>query len=117
LVNKSESSDEYAHVVAVLDAKRRVIECAARIQWIIQVRNRKGGPRPWRGVSFCRTKEALVRLAGPHPLLLALPEGYQEPVSCVPQAGDSEKSQPAGPCATPDAEMRPDTPAEAVQAQ
>ena len=33
---------------------------------------------PWEGVSFCRTKEALACLAGPHPVLLALPDRYQE---------------------------------------
>jgi hypothetical protein len=102
----AESSDTYPHVVAVLDAKHRVIECAARIQWIIQVRNRETR-HPWAGVSFCRTREALLRLAGPHPALLALPERYQEPVSSGQQAGDSEKSHPARPRATPHTDTRP----------
>jgi hypothetical protein len=32
-----ESADEYPHVVATLTDGRRVIECAADIQWVIQV--------------------------------------------------------------------------------
>jgi hypothetical protein len=72
-----ESAEEYPAVVVVLDANRRVIECAAGIQWIVQVRRRKGRS-PWEGVSFCRTKEALVRLVGSHPTLLALPDRFPE---------------------------------------
>jgi hypothetical protein len=45
--------------IAVLDAKTRVIECAAGIQWIVQ---RQGGQQ-WHGRHFCRTKEALLRRA------------------------------------------------------
>jgi hypothetical protein len=103
---QSESSDTYPHVVAVLDAKHRVIECAAHIQWIIQVRRREG-LHPWQGVSFCRTKEALVRLAGPHPLLLALPDRFLERRETAREAVEEQKSQPARPCATSDAETRP----------
>jgi hypothetical protein len=33
-------------------------------------------PKSWTGVSFCRTREALLRLAGQHPDLLALPESF-----------------------------------------
>jgi hypothetical protein len=41
-----ESADEYPHVVAMLTDGRRVIECAADIQWVIQVH--KGRPlNPW----------------------------------------------------------------------
>jgi len=76
----SETADEYPAVVAVLDAKTRVIECAAGIQWIVQVRRREGR-WPWESVSFCRTKEALLRCASPHgqhPALLALPDRFPE---------------------------------------
>jgi hypothetical protein len=60
-------------VVVVLNAKTRVIECADGIQWIVQ--RRTGSLKyPWAGRSFCRTKEALLRIAGRHPALEALPE-------------------------------------------
>jgi hypothetical protein len=56
---------------------RRVIECAADIQWVIQVH--KGRPlNPWEGRSFCRTKEALIRLAGADPHLGRLPDRYPD---------------------------------------
>ena len=58
----SESSDDYPSIVAVLDEKTRVIECSARIQWIIQRRIRIG-PHPWQSQYFCRTKEGLLRYA------------------------------------------------------
>jgi hypothetical protein len=74
-----ETYDEYFRVTARLDGKTRVIECAAGIQWIVQ---RRTG-RDWKGVSFCRTKEALLRCArewvpGEHPALLALPDRFPE---------------------------------------
>jgi hypothetical protein len=70
-----ESHDQYCRVVACLCPKTRVIECPAGIQWIVQ---RKNGQR-WIGMSFCCTREALLRCArqwvpGAHPALLALPE-------------------------------------------
>jgi hypothetical protein len=68
-----ESSDDYPAVVAMLDEKTRVIECAARIQWIIQRRVR-GGCHPWQSRYFCRTKAGLLLYARPiTPELLALP--------------------------------------------
>jgi hypothetical protein len=72
-----ETTEEYPAVIAVLDARTRVIECRDGIQWIIQRRQGKGRD-PWRGVSFCRTKEALLRLAGRHPALDALPERFSD---------------------------------------
>ena len=70
-----ESAENYDRVVAVLDADTRIIECGAGIQWVIQ--NRRG--HRWYGVSFCRTKEALLRLAGSnHPVLLSLPDRFPE---------------------------------------
>jgi hypothetical protein len=84
----SETSDAYPHVVCTLGPNSRVIECAAGIQWIIQVRKR-ATRYPWEGVSFCRTKEALVRLAGPHPVLMALPDRFQERGKAGGEAGDN----------------------------
>jgi hypothetical protein len=69
-----ETSDQYPRVVAVFDAKRRVIECPAGLQWIIQ--EHKGGR--WRSVSFCRTKEALLRLTGNPAVLQSLPDWFPE---------------------------------------
>ena len=57
-----ETAEGYPAVVAVLDAKMRVIECAAGIQWIVQ---RRRGDQ-WHGESFCRTREALLRITGSH---------------------------------------------------
>lgn len=56
----AETTDGYPAVVAVLDDKTRVIECRAGIQWIAQ-RRTNSGRYPWDAVSFCRTKEALLR--------------------------------------------------------
>jgi hypothetical protein len=72
-----ETSDQYPHVVAVLDPTHRVVECPAGLQWIIQVRKRNG-PHPWASVSFCRTKEALLRLTGNPVGLQFLPDRFPE---------------------------------------
>ena len=72
-----ESSDDYYHVVVMLDAKTRVI--AADIQWIIQERKRSGRSA-WEGKYFCRSKEGLV-LYAPKPTapeLLALPDWFPD---------------------------------------
>jgi len=64
----SETAEDYP-VIAAIDDGTRVIECPAGIQWIVQ---RRSGGR-WHGRSFCRTKEALIRIAGNHPALARLP--------------------------------------------
>src|SRR5262245_65016663 len=56
----SETDDDYPDVVAVIDAKTRVI--AADIQWIIQ-RRINGGRYPWQSQYFCRSKEGLLLYA------------------------------------------------------
>jgi hypothetical protein len=58
--------ENYPHVVVVLDADTRIIECAARIQWVLQMRRRKGR-HPWESVSFFRTKEILLHVGRNHP--------------------------------------------------
>jgi len=40
-----------------LDERTRVIDCKDSIQWIVQKREGSN----WRGLSFCRTREALIR--------------------------------------------------------
>jgi hypothetical protein len=57
---RDESRDNYPKIVAKLNSKWRVIRCKADIQWILQ-RHKSG---EWRGRSFCRTKEALLRCCG-----------------------------------------------------
>lgn len=70
---RSETSDDYPGVVAVLNSRWRVVACAGAvplqgIQWILQGRGKQGRSSSetsptadWRGRSFCRTKEALIR--------------------------------------------------------
>ena len=81
-----ETSDTYVGVVAPLSPRHRVIECKDQIQWIIQARRgeRHGQPR-WEALSYCRTRDALMRLShavceriDPNALaiLLALPSHF-----------------------------------------
>jgi hypothetical protein len=58
----AECRDDYPAVVYLSDTGR-VIECRDGIQWIVQ-RRRSVCPNSWRGVSYCRTKQALLRCAG-----------------------------------------------------
>ncbi len=60
-----ETADDYPNIVARLSDKWRVIVCPAGIQWILQKRDAGNAPSTgWRGVSYCVTREALVRLCG-----------------------------------------------------
>jgi hypothetical protein len=88
LSTRSEEADDYSTVVARLNAGWRVIGCRAGIQWIVQRRagERHGKPR-WESRSFCRTKEALIRLCRTHAgeidpvaeaILAALPDRFPE---------------------------------------
>jgi hypothetical protein len=66
-VSRNESSDGSGRVVAILNPKWRVIECRDQIQWILQSRESvKSEPGLWRGRSYCRTKEALLRVCAFH---------------------------------------------------
>jgi hypothetical protein len=61
----AESDDRYP-AVAILNQRYRVIRCRDGIQWILQCRVRPDRPErvtrdDWRGRSYCRTREALVR--------------------------------------------------------
>ena len=86
----AESSNGYPHVVVDFGDGWRVIECKAGLQWIVQYR-RRNGPHPWEGQSFCRTKEALLRLAGhSHPVLDALPDRFPEGAVRAGEAGRSD---------------------------
>jgi len=58
-----ESGDTYTGLVAQLNADWRVVECREHQQWILQRRGSPKKPRTndWRGRSYCRTAEALLR--------------------------------------------------------
>src|SRR5262249_28372978 len=61
-VNRNESWDSYSDVVAILNGRWRVIRCRDGIQWILQSRDSVTAAKGiWRGRSYCRTKEALLR--------------------------------------------------------
>jgi hypothetical protein len=106
-----ESYDEYARVVVNLGDKLRVIECKDSIQWIIQrITAQSLGSRQWRGISFCRTKEALLRYArtgpGENAILDALPDRFPDPVTRSAPRGAATRMWPlfvqvAGPPLTP----------------
>ncbi|MBN7759991.1 hypothetical protein JYP52_02495 [Nitratireductor aquibiodomus] len=55
-----ESDDSYHAVVAQLHPGWRVIACRDGIQWILQ-RLKGRGASAWRGICFCRTRDALMR--------------------------------------------------------
>jgi hypothetical protein len=88
-VNRNESSDGYANVVAPLNRKWRVIQCRDGIQWILQSRDSLTAARGiWRGRNYCRTKEALLRVCAIHAgefnptaaaLVAALPDWIEAP--------------------------------------
>lgn len=63
-----ECADDYDRLVAILNDDWRVIECRDGIQWILQ---RRGSPKrsrrdDWRGRSYCRTADALIRCTRDH---------------------------------------------------
>lgn len=81
----AESDNSYPGALAVSNYGWRVIECRHGIQWILQYRNRAEtvARHGWRGRSYCRTKEALIRCCDEHAgqinpaarmTLMALPE-------------------------------------------
>jgi len=61
-----ESGDIYDRVVVRLNEKWRVVECRAGIQWILQRRKSASDGGGWSSRSFCRTSEALRRVAAEH---------------------------------------------------
>ena len=71
-----EDADDYRHIIVQIDDRRRVIDCQDHIQWIVQLWN--GGR--WRGRSYCRTREALIRCSNAKgdslAIIRALPEWH-----------------------------------------
>ena len=88
-VSTRETADDYAKVVVMLSEDWRIIECRDGIQWILQHRGSPKKPRKddWRGRSYCRTSEALIRCARLHAgpidasaraVLTTLPKSFHE---------------------------------------
>jgi hypothetical protein len=87
-VRIGEERDDYPATIAHLNDNWRVIECQSGIQWILQ--KKRGGPNHWRGRSFCRTREALLRCVHEHAgqvdgavlaIMRTLPEWLEEATS------------------------------------
>jgi hypothetical protein len=98
IANRNESAEGYSRVVAVLNGKWRVIECRDAIQWILQSRDttKAASSGAWRGRSYCRTKEALLRICRVHAgtidpsaaaILAALPDRIDAPLSSPIERG------------------------------
>ena len=60
-ISHHETADAYRNIVAQLCSRHRVIDCKDSIQWILQSRKKGGAERPWRGVGYFRTRDALIR--------------------------------------------------------
>jgi hypothetical protein len=98
-VNRHESSDSYSDVVAVPNPKWRVIRCRDGVQWILQCCDTlKPDVGLWRGRSYCRTREALLRVCAAHAgqidptaaaVLAALPDWIEAPN--LPARGSAEE--------------------------
>lgn len=56
-----ESADDYPGVIARLAPRWRVIVCRDGLQWIIQQGKRNGPTLAWRGRSYHRQREVLLR--------------------------------------------------------
>jgi hypothetical protein len=90
-MSAAESDDSYAHVVTILNGGWRVIECRHGIQWILQYRNRAEtvARHVWRGRSYCRTKEALIRCCDKH--AGRIDPAARTTLGALPERIDSEK--------------------------
>lgn len=106
---RPKSSDEYTDLVANLNDRWRVIGCRDGVQWILQYRNRRHGAETvakdvWRGRSYCRTKEALIRVCDTHTgginkeardILAGLPEWLPEKQTAAWPTSESAPSPSA----------------------
>jgi hypothetical protein len=95
VTSRNESAQGYSRLVAVLNGKWRVIECRDGIRWILQARDTLNAlsTTVWRGRSYCRTKEALLRICAAQActidptaaaILAALPDWIEAPNSPAP---------------------------------
>jgi len=85
-VSHRESDGNYSSVVVRLNKVWRVICCKDDIQWILQFSKKSGHGTAWRGRSYSRRREPLIRLCAQHAgeisptamaILEALPAIYQ----------------------------------------
>lgn len=84
-----ETADGYFGFVAQLNPDWRVVACRDRVQWILQRRGSPEKPRrdDWRGRSYCRTRDALIRCTREYApidqaavaILASLPERIETP--------------------------------------
>jgi hypothetical protein len=102
----AESDEEYPCIIR-LNRRWRVIECRDGIQWIIQARNRAEtvARYVWRGRSYCRTQEALIRCCDRYAgaldpaavaALRALPERFHVRATAAIATGASMEAHHAG---------------------
>jgi hypothetical protein len=63
LSSHHETADNYVGIIALLCSCHRVIVCKDRIQWILQRRKNGGAERPWRGIGYFCTRDALIRVS------------------------------------------------------
>ena len=61
-----ESDPNYGAVIAQLNDRWRVIVCRDGIQWILQKSKKSRVGARWQGRSYCRTREALMRVCAQH---------------------------------------------------
>lgn len=62
--SRQETADDYAGTVCMIAEHWRVVVCKDNWQWIIQRRERGTAGRPWRGTSYHRSRDALIRRCG-----------------------------------------------------
>lgn len=83
--SRHETADGYSRVICHLADSLRVITCKDNWQWILQRRKKGGAGRPWRAVSYHRTRSALIGRSaalcfridpGALAMLAALPEYF-----------------------------------------
>jgi hypothetical protein len=101
-----ETADLYPHIVVMLNSNWRVIRCADGLQWILQRRGSPEKPRrdDWRGRSYCRTRDVLIRCA----------REYSGPID--PAASAALEALPARIQAVADADLPPRRLPDAAQA-
>jgi len=86
-----ESDEAYRGVVALLNDRWGVIVCKDGIQWILQRQDagKSLHGAPWRGRSYCRTRQALIRDARYHagdisPAALSILEALPATIDILP---------------------------------
>jgi hypothetical protein len=60
--SNQETFDHYGGVIAHLCPVQRVVTWCDDLQWMLQRRKKGGAERPWRGVGYFRTRDALIRV-------------------------------------------------------